>query len=237
VRLGTHVSIAGGLLRALDRAEELGAETIQIFASAPQRWAMRPIPPDEAFRFRRRCLELDIRPVFLHALYLINLASPSAVTLQRSVHSLSEYMATAGQLGAAGVVFHTGSHHGLGLDAVFSQLTGALQEVLRGSPRDTWLIIENCAGMGNEIGATFNELGKMATALDDPRIRVCLDTQHAFAAGLDLATAAGLEEVMFDLDKHVGLGRLALVHANDSKVPCGATLDRHENIGEGYIGI
>jgi deoxyribonuclease-4 len=146
-------------------------------------------------------------------------------------------MLAARQLGAAGVVFHTGSHKGLGFEAVFDQVIGALQEVLQRGPEDTWLIIENCAGMGNEIGATFEELGRMASTLNDPRVRVCLDTQHACATSLDLATPAGLEQMMSDLEKHVGLERLALVHANDSKVPCGAALDRHENLGEGYIGI
>jgi len=237
MRVGMHVSIAGGICRAIDRAEESRAETIQLFASAPQRWAVRFPEPEETAQFRTRCEAAGIYPVFLHALYLINLGSPSPEVVRKSVESLTSYMSVAEQIGAAGVVLHTGSHKGRGLDAVLEQVTEAVGRVLTRSDQKIWLIIENCAGMGNEIGATFSELGQLVKSVNDHRVKVCLDTQHTFAAGYDLTTAQGLDEMLAEFEREVGLERLVVVHANDSKVPCGAAVDRHENIGEGYIGI
>jgi deoxyribonuclease-4 len=140
-------------------------------------------------------------------------------------------------LGAAGVIFHGGSHKGVGFDAVLDQAAAALQDVLDRSPSDVWLIIENSAGMGSHIGASFQEIGRLMRAVDSPRMMVCLDTEHTFAAGYNLADPESIDSVMEEFDSEIGLSRLVAVHANDAKVPHGSGVDRHENIGDGYLGL
>ena len=146
-------------------------------------------------------------------------------------------MNAAGQLGAEGVIFHSGSHKGVGFDAVLDQAAAALNEVLSNSPEDVQLIIENCAGMGAQIGASFQELGRMIKAVDSDRIKICLDTEHAFAAGYNIADPDAIDAAMKEFDDEIGLDRLVVVHANDAKVELGSGVDRHENIGEGHIGL
>ena len=236
MKLGAHVSTAGGLDKAIDRALEIGAETVQIFASSPRAWAFKPMSEDAVLAFRGKVQESGISPTFLHGIYLVNVGG-SADLVAKSVDSLSDHMNAAGQIGAAGVIFHGGSHKGVGFEAVLGQSVTALREVLSRSPDDVWLIIENCAGMGSQIGASFEEIGRLIEAVDSPRVRVCLDTQHCFAAGYDLADPDGIESAMGEFDRNIGLSKLVAVHANDSKMEFGSGVDRHENIGEGYVGI
>ena len=146
-------------------------------------------------------------------------------------------MNAASQLGAKGVIFHSGSHKGVGFDAVFDQVTDALCRVLDECPSDVWLTIENSAGMGAHIGASFGEIGRIIQAVDSPQVKVCLDTEHTFAAGYDLGHPDRIEEVLEEFDKEIGLSRLVVVHANDAKVGLGSGIDRHENIGEGHMGL
>lgn len=215
----------------------MGAEAIQVFISSPQGWAMKPVPEEQAERFRARAGEAGIGPVFLHAIYLINLGSESQEHLEKSAGALVHYMRGASAIGAAGVIFHAGSHRGRGFDGVLRQAVDTLARVLEQSPPDVWLIIENSAGMGDHIGSSFQQVGRIMKALDDPRVHVCLDTQHCFAAGYDLTTGKGLEGVVAEFDREVGLEHLVAVHANDSRYPLGAGVDRHENIGEGHLGL
>ena len=236
MKLGAHVSTAGGLEKAIDRAQEMGAETIQIFASSPRGWAFRPILEERVIAFREKSEATDIAPAFLHGIYLVNLGG-GAELVRKSVDSLSDHMNAAGQIGAAGVIFHCGSHKGAGFDAVHDQVISALREVLSRSPADVWLIIENSAGMGDHIGASFEEIGRLIRAIDSPRVKVCLDTQHCFAAGYNLADAGGIDAAMEEFDREIGLRRLVAVHANDSKVGLDSGVDRHENIGEGHMGL
>ena len=235
MKLGAHVSAAGGLSKAIDRAQDIGAETIQIFASSPRAWAFRPGPDEEVPRFREKSQETGISPAFLHGSYLVNVGgTPDLV--EKSIDSLSEHMGIASRMGAAGVIFHGGSHKGAGFDSVLGQAAAALKEVLARTPEDVWLIIENSAGMGSHIGASFEEVARLMDAIDSPRVMVCLDTEHSFAAGYNLADPDGIDGVMEEFDREIGLSRLVAVHANDSKVEHGSGVDRHENIGEGYIG-
>ena len=236
MRLGAHVSTAGGLDKAIDRAQDIGAETIQIFASSPRGWAFKPIPEDMVLSFREKSEATGISPTFLHGIYLVNVGG-TADLVQKSVDSLSDHMNVAGQIGAAGVIFHGGSHKGAGFDGVLDQAAAALQQVLSRSPADVWLIIENSAGMGSHIGASFREMGRLMDAIGSPQVMACLDTEHAFAAGYNLADPGGLDAAMEEFDKEIGLSRLAAVHANDAKVEYGSGIDRHENIGEGHIGL
>lgn len=234
--LGAHVSAAGGIDKAVDRAVKIGAETIQVFASSPRGWAFKPIPDEKAQAFRDKAAAAGIRSTFLHGSYLVNIGGAPEL-LAKSIGSLTNHMNAAAQIGAEGVIFHSGSHKGVGFDAVFEQAVDALQQVLANTDDGVKLIIENCAGMGAQIGASFNELGRLVKAVDSPRVNICLDTEHAFAAGYNIADPQGLHDAMAEFDAEIGLDRLIVVHANDAKVKFGSGIDRHENIGEGYIGI
>ena len=236
MRVGAHVSTAGGLSNAIDRAVEIGAEAIQCFGSSPQSWAFNPVPEDQLIAFREKSDKHDIYPAFLHAIYLINLGTENPVNVKRGVSSLVSYMHLASAIGGAGVIFHGGSHKGAGYDAIFKQTVDALREVLVASPDNVDLIIENSAGMGGAIGSNFQEIGKILEYVDSKRMKVCLDTQHAFASGHNLMTADGVEETMEQFDKEIGLDKLKVVHANDSKRPFQSGVDRHENIGLGFMG-
>lgn len=234
--LGAHVSTAGGISKAVGRAQDIGAEAIQIFASSPRAWAFKPLAEDQIIAFREAAEEANIKSTFLHALYLVNVGgAPDLV--EKSVTALGQNMHAAGQIGAKGVIFHSGSHKGVGFDAVLDQAAEALTKVLAESPPEVQLIIENCAGMGAQIGASFAELGRLIKAIDHPQLKICLDTEHAFAAGYNIADPDGIEGAMSEFDKEIGLERLVVVHANDAKVEFASGLDRHENIGEGHIGI
>jgi len=157
--------------------------------------------------------------------------------LQKGAESLINYLQVAHDIGAMGVIFHLGSHRGAGFDSVFLQVAEACRRVLDNSPQDTYLIIENSAGMGQHIGSKFSEIGRIMREVGHPRVKVCLDTQHCFAAGYNIADRAAIDSVMEEFDREVGLKHLVAVHANDSKVPFGAGVDRHENIGEGQLGL
>jgi deoxyribonuclease IV len=219
MRLGMHISIAGEICRAIDRAEELRAETIQIFASAPKRWTVKMPGPEEATLFRKRCGTAGIHPVFLHAPYLVNLGSTSPEIVRKSAESLTSYLGVAEKLGASGVVLHTGSHQGRGLDVVLAQVTEAMCQFLAEGDKNVWLIIENCAGMGNGIGANFYEVGRLVHDMKNSRIKICLDTQHAFAADYDLTSAQGLDEMLAEFNREIGLERLVVVQPTIPKCP------------------
>ena len=237
MKLGAHVSTAGGLSKAIDRAQEMGAETAQIFVSSPRGWAFKPISQDVMTNFREKAAAAGIGPVFFHAIYLISLGAPTDEHLAKSEKALTDYMQAAGGLGAAGVIFHSGSHRGAGFEGVFDQAVRTMESVLSASPPDVQLMLENSAGMGDHICSSFSEMGRLMKALAAPNVRVCLDTQHLFAAGYDVATPEGLERVMEEFDREIGLANLAAVHANDSKTPFGSAVDRHENIGQGHMGL
>ena len=174
-------------------------------------------------------------PPFIHEL-LVNLGGPRRFF--DKVHKLAALnRRAAGKLARVGVIFHTGSHKGRGFDAIFEQATLALATIIENSPPDVCLLIENSAGAGDHIGSKFAEIGNMIDEVDSDRIRVCLDTQHCFGAGYGIADPDGIEAAMSEFDETIGLERLAAVHANDSKVEFGSGVDRHENIGEGDIGL
>ncbi len=240
MRIGAHVSSAGGLDKAVDRAVDIGCEAIQIFGSSSRSWAFKPLPDETAQRFRMKAEQADIGPVFFHAIYLINLATASPENHRKGIDSLVKYMGMAHQIGASGVIFHPGSHSGEGYEAVLDRTVSGIEKALEESPEGPWLTIENTAGMGKHIGASFRELGTIISSVNAAlrsRLRICLDTQHSFAAGYDVSTPRGLEAMLAEFDETIGLDRLAAVHANDSKYPLGGGVDRHENIGEGYIGL
>jgi deoxyribonuclease IV len=238
MRVGAHVSSAGGILKVFDRATQIGAETIQIFPSAPQQWKAPVIADDHAVQFRQRLAESGM-PAFFHGVYLINFGSKDEALLARSVLSLTESLNWAARLGVIGTVFHVGSHLGAGWDdALLRQVCGCIRRALDGAPTESLLLLENNAGQGNCIGGKWEELGAILRGLDnDPRVRICIDTCHALAMGYDVTNDAGVEAAMASFDHEIGVGRIAAVHANDSKQPLGGLRDRHENIGDGHIGL
>jgi len=237
MQIGAHVSTSGGVVTCFDRAEAIGAEAAQIFLTPPQQWRSNKVEPDQVLDFHKRAAASSVDSVFVHGVYLINLATTDTVMLTRSTSSLKSSLNTCAQLGIKGVIFHLGSHKGQGLDSVFDQICRACLEVLEASPSDAWLILENSAGAGGNIGSQFYDLGRIIRQVGSERVKVCLDTQHCYAAGYDVATAEGLEATMSEFEQEVGFDKLVAVHANDSKVELGAGRDRHENIGDGLIGV
>lgn len=237
MRIGAHVSTSNSADLAIDRALEIGAEAVQVFVSPPQGWAFKPVDEKVATDFKTKAHEHNIGPNVFHAIYLVSLGSDDEALVNRSKGSLRRYMNAASDLGAMGVIFHLGSHKGKGFDGVREQVANGIREVLGESPDDVYLLLENSAGMGNHIGSKFSELGAMIRDIDDPRVQVCLDTQHSFAAGYDLRTPDTVASVMDEFDREIGLEHLKAVHCNDSKPPFGGAVDRHENIGEGQMGL
>ena len=236
MKIGAHVSTSGGISKAVVRGQEIGCEAIQIFGSSPQTWTFKPVPGEQIELFKQGLADAGIGPVFLHAIYLINLGTPDKEKLKKGIDSLANYMKLAADLGATGVIFHPGSHGGRGYEAVLPQTVEAIKIVLDTAPEGPVLAVENMAGMGQHIGAKFDELGGILDAVDSPRLKICLDTQHSFAAGYDLANPEGIQAMLDELDAGPGSANVAAVHANDSKRVCGSGVDRHDNIGEGFIG-
>lgn len=237
MKIGAHVSTAGGVDKAIDRASNIGAEAVQVFVSSPRGWMFKPLDLETVAVFKEKSLDNDINPVVFHGIYLVSLGTENQTNLEKGVDSLIHYMQASEQLDALGVIFHAGSHKGRGFEAVFDQAVRTLERVLDQSPNGRYLILENSAGMGDHLCSGFDEIGKILRALESPNLKVCLDTQHVFAAGYAINQQSGLEYMLDEFDKQIGLENLVAVHANDSKTPMGSSVDRHENIGQGYIGI
>ncbi|HEY9523501.1 MAG TPA: deoxyribonuclease IV [Thermopolyspora sp.] len=231
--IGGHVFVTGGLATGgLRYAELIGAEVIQVFVTNPRGWALTAGRPDQDARLRESGM-----PVFLHAPYLINLGSPNSDTLKRSVVSIEYTLRRGAETGARGVVVHTGSAVSQSRDDAMRQVHEHLLPLLDDIPDDgPDLLLEPMAGQGQMLCATVQDLGPYLTALDfHPRANICLDTCHAFSAGHDLTADRGVADLLGALHQ-IAPGRLKLIHANDSKDPCGSKRDRHEHIGAGYIG-
>lgn len=237
MRIGAHVSSAGGCEKVFERALAIGAEAVQLFISAPQQWRSPALTPQQVEAFGEARVATGM-PAFFHGIYLVNLGSGDEALQARSVASLSAYLRWSDELGVEGTIFHAGSHLGVGFDVVLPQVVGLVRQALDAVPGNSKLLIENNAGQGAGIGAGFAEIGGIIRALDrDPRVGVCLDTCHAYAMGYDIASREGCETAMTEFDREIGLDRLWAVHANDSKMPLGGVRDRHENIGDGTIGL
>lgn len=234
--IGAHVSTAGGLSTCIGRAQALGAECIQVFLCAPQRWQHPRHADDEVEAFGRLAREAGIGPNFAHAAYLINLASDDAVVRERSVEHLAACLGWADRIGLDGVVIHVGSGKGQPVADAEALVACGLEQLLARRPR-TCVLLENSAGSGDTLGARFEQIGALFDRLDrDARLGLCLDTAHTFASGYDLRTSDGIERAVDEIERTIGLDRLRLIHANDSKAGLGSAVDRHANIGEGQLG-
>jgi deoxyribonuclease-4 len=235
--VGLHVSIAGSLESAFDRAAELGANTFQIFTRNPNQWKFKPIPDDIAGSFKERRTKSGVRRVIDHMPYLPNLASPDKAAMKISRFSLDEEVKRCDALGIDYLVVHLGSHLGKGIAVGISNVAEACNEALSGSGGKTSILLENMAGQSHSVGSRFEELKAILDKVKvDDRIGVCFDSCHAYASGFDLRDKAAVEHTMGLFGEVVGLDRLKVVHLNDSKGALGSRLDRHENIGKGNIG-
>ena len=235
MRLGFHVSIEGGLYRAVDRAMEVGCTTFQMFTRSPRMWKHRELRDEEIQAFRSRLEESGISPVYGHMPYLPNLASPRDDVYRKSVESLRVEAERCKLLGVQYLVTHLGSSLGTGYEAGSQRVVQALNDVaeVSGGPM---ILLENTSGKRNEVGSTFQEIRGIMDGADKLGLGVCLDICHAYARGYDVKTRNGLEATLRDFDHVIGLKNLHLVHLNDSLGVLGSRIDRHEHIGMGTIG-
>ncbi len=234
--IGAHVSASGGLWTAVERGQELGAEAIQIFGSAPQTWRPTNHTAKAYERFKEDFAASGMKAAWLHCAYLPNLAHDEDEMWNKSIECVTNALTVAHNAGADGVVLHTGSHKGKGIEAVVSRVAAALDRIFENAPGDCRLALENAAGQGGAIGKSWNELGQISKAVQSPRLAVCMDTCHAFAAGYRISEEDGLRITLEELDNEGGIERLAVLHANDSLMEFCSTRDRHQNIGDGHIG-
>ena len=238
-RLGAHLSIAGGLPRAVDRAEASGCEALQIFTKSAGQWRAREIPDEEVALFRRRVAQTTIGPVVAHNSYLINLAAADRALRRRSIDALGDELDRAESLGLHGLVMHPGSYtsgtEGEGLQLIAE----GLAEILGKRPdAKTHVLLEHTAGQGTNLGHRFEHLAEIIDRLGGTRrVGVCLDTCHLIAAGYDISSEDGYQDTFTQFGRIVGFARLEAFHLNDSRKPCGSRVDRHEHIGKGCLGL
>jgi len=241
VRIGIHTSIAGSLERAALKAVELGANTFQIFSSSPRQWKASPLSPPAVHLFQRARERHDLRPLAIHANYLTNLAAANEGIRAHSVQAFRGEIERAVAIGAEFLVAHPGNYKEHSIEQGVVHVLEGVSEAARGLDRGKLtLLIENTAGAGAQLGSRLEELHLMrefAANFTNLPIGFCLDTCHLLAAGYDIATKRGLEETVREVDRLLGLENVHVIHANDSKTPLGSHVDRHENIGEGYIGL
>ena len=236
--LGAHESVAGGAWNAIARGRADGCEAVQIFARPAQQWRARPMPPDEVSMFRSEHATVGW-PAMSHASYLINLCAGDPVILEKSVDALEEELLRAEELGLDFVVLHPGAHLGAGREEGIEAAAESLSEVhARTRGFRVRLLLELTAGQGSCLGCRFDD---MAAMLERTRggdgMGICFDTCHAHASGLDLSTEEGYERAFESFARVIGLDRLRAFHLNDSKTPTGSRVDRHAEIGDGYLGL
>jgi deoxyribonuclease IV len=238
-RLGAHLSIAGGLPRAVDRAEASRCQALQIFTKSVGQWRARPLPAAEIARFRARVRETGIHPVVAHNSYLINVAAASPELRAQSIAALGEELDRAEALGLDGLVMHPGSYTTGTEDRGLTLIAEAIAALLGARPRGrTMILLEHTAGQGTNLGHRFEHLAAILECLKrSRRVGVCLDTCHLLAAGYDICSDHGYQRTFREFDRIVGLDRIKAFHLNDSKKPCGSRVDRHEHIGKGCLGL
>jgi deoxyribonuclease-4 len=239
LRLGAHVSIAGGFHRALERGAELGCQVVQIFTSSNQQWRERPLADEEVEHWKHVRRATRVEPVLVHGSYLVNLGSPDATLWEKSFQALAHDYARCSRLGVEYLVIHPGAHLGSGEAAAIDRIARALDRLHHDHPENqTRVLLENTAGQGSSVGHRFEHLRDILAAVAAPtRLGVCIDTCHTFAAGYPLATARAWEATFSAFDRIVGVEQIRAFHVNDSKAALGARVDRHEQIGRGELGL
>ena len=239
LRIGIHTSIAGSHLNALESAKKLGCNALQIFSASPRMWhtANVRIPESDAKAFRARRAELQLGPLVVHANYLINLAAAQPMLRTRSIQGFHEELVRGVMLGADFLVVHPGAKGESSMDLAVATVVESVKQAARRVPMAGMrILIENTAGMGTSVGARLEDVAQILRGLGELQVGVCLDTAHLFAAGYDIRSEAGLANTIAHIDHTIGLDNVPVFHVNDSKIPLGGKLDRHEHVGQGKIG-
>jgi deoxyribonuclease-4 len=238
LRIGAHMSIAGGVSNAVERAVVHGCEALQIFTKNGSQWRGKPLDPADVRRFRDRVAQAGIAPVVSHASYLINLATTFPVLREQSIAAFVDELERADTLGLLGVVIHPGTCTAGREEDALRLIADAIRTAFKARPRrKTMVILEHTAGQGRTLGHRFEQLATILEHLNgSPRVGVCLDTCHLVASGYDIVSDGGYARTFTAFDRLIGLDRLTVFHGNDSKKPCGSRVDRHEHIGEGCLG-
>ena len=243
-RIGAHLPLGQGMVRAVERARALGLDTLQVFSDNPTAWRRRSAPPKELPAFRARVDELGLGPIAIHAAYLVNLAGSDPAFVERSIDVLATELRVAPAFGARYVNAHIGSHRGTdtatGAARLADGVARVLAEVDHGRDAAT-LVLENSAGSGDGLGATLEEIAAVVDAIaargvPSSRVAICLDTAHLWGAGYRVADPSEVDRVVTEFDRLIGLDRLAMIHLNDSRSELGSRTDRHQHIGAGSIG-
>ena len=237
--IGPHVSVAGELALAFSNGERVGASAIQIFTRNQRTWKVKPLREEEIEKFRTAWAASPIGEVMAHDSYLINLGSPEPEKLDRSRKAFAEEVERCEALGIRLMNFHPGAHMGSGAEAAIKRIAEGVKGVMATHPdADLIYTLENTAGQGSVVGSTIEELATLLEMLDDPeRTGICLDTCHLFAAGYDLKDETGWNDFWNSFERKIGLKYLKAFHVNDAKKPVGSKLDRHEDLGEGCMGM
>lgn len=240
-RIGVHLSTAGGVFRAAERAHEIGANTFQIFSSSPRMWRPGKVSEDHCARMRELREKFDVGPLVIHASYLINVAAQSETVWKNSITALRGEVERALGLGAEYLVLHPGSWRGITRDEGLLRAAEAIERALDSVPWqecDFRVLIENTAGAEFSLGANFEQVGELVEHLRRVApVGACLDTCHCHVSGYDIVTSTGNEETIGQIERLIGLDTVRVWHMNDAKAPRGSKLDRHEHIGEGTIGV
>ena len=234
--IGAHMSISGGLHLAFARGEEVGCTAMQVFTKNASQWRGKPISAEDAQLFRQTWEQSSIGPVIAHDTYLINLAATDDEKWAKSKAAFADEMERCSLLGIPGLVMHPGSHLGEGEEAGLAKVCTAFKEIFAETPDDVTVLIENTAGQGTNLGWRFEHLAAILEGVPDGRFGVCFDTCHAFAAGYDLTSLEGFAKVMAEFDRLVGTELIKAFHVNDAKKPLASRVDRHEQLGEGFVG-
>jgi deoxyribonuclease-4 len=233
------MSVAGGVVNAIERAVVHGCEALQIFSKNANQWRANPLDPDAVRRFRTRIEETGITPVVSHASYLINLATTAPALREQSIAAFIDELDRAEALGLLGVVIHPGTCTAGTEEEALRLIADAIRHSLAARPgQQTLVLLEHTAGQGRTLGYRFEHLRAIIDHLDgSARVGVCLDTCHLLASGYDIVSDAGYDDTFQQFERIVGLDRLRVFHGNDSKKPCGSRVDRHEHIGQGCLGL
>jgi deoxyribonuclease-4 len=237
--LGAHMSIAGGVSQAIARGIETGCECVQIFTKSSRQWAAKPYTTEEIDSFRGALRDSSVRTVVAHDSYLVNLGAPDEKLRRKSVAAFIDELERCDQLGVPYLISHPGAHVGAGEEAGIRTIALSLDEAHKACPGyNVKIALEITAGQGSNLGYRFEQMARIFDAVaENDRLRLCFDTEHAFAAGYDLRTDEGYERTFEELDRYIGLKRLVAFHINDSMKPFHSRVDRHEHIGKGHLGL
>lgn len=239
ILLGAHMSIAGGVDKAILRGHELKCNAIQIFLKYNTRWLGRPLSPQEQTGFFQNQKQTGLECILAHNCYLINLASPDEVIYKKSFNAMLDEIERASNLKITNLIIHPGSHVGSGMTQGIQKIASSLKLLLEKTKgKRVCILLETTAGQGTGIGHRFEQLAEIIMEVKDKnRVGVCLDTAHIFAAGYDIRTKRAYQNTLKEFDRILGLNRIKAVHVNDSRKSLGSRIDRHEHIGKGFIGL